>query len=444
MSRRSTHAWVLGLLVLLVAALATASALAGGLHSSPGGAAPVDPDTSASTPSADAAASAGAGAATPTSATPETPSPAPTPTTEDATFTIVAAGDVLPHTTVLKNAEDGSGGWDFTPLWDAVTPWISAADLAICHLEVPVVAPGTQPIGYPVFGAPTTIARDLQEAGWDGCSTASNHAVDQGWPGIVATLDALDAAGLGHAGTARTAEEATQPQLYRLSRGGRDITVAHLAATYGTNGLPIPAQEPWSVQLIDPSRLIAQAQAARAAGADLVIASIHWGVEYQDAPNADQTTLAQQLADSGAVDLVIGNHPHVPQPVALLDGGPSGEGMWVAYSLGNFISNQDSKCCRAQTATGALLSVSVSSTDADPARVTGLEWSGVTVDRLGAQRVYPLPDLIAGRLDAPAITLSPTEIATREQLLTEVMAPAPERTAPPVPTGDPAVVVPRS
>src|SRR5690606_40420202 len=92
----------------------------------------------------------------------------------------------------------------------------------------------------------------------------------------------------------------------------------------------------------DPSSLIAQATAAREAGADLVVATIHWGVEYQLAPNVEQEAMAQALAESGQIDLVVGTHPHVPQPYALLDGGPDGSGMWVAWSLGNFISNQDS------------------------------------------------------------------------------------------------------
>lgn len=234
-------------------------------------------------------------AATPTetAATPEA-SPTGPPPPEPSTLTLVAAGDILPHDTVLRRAgeaaaEQGQPGWDFSPLWAPLDPWVSGADLALCHLEVPLIPDGDTPSGYPMFGSPTSLAQDIAEAGWDGCSTASNHSVDRGWTGLTTTLDAFDAAGLGHAGTARTAEEAAAPQTYVLERGGRTVTIAQIAATYGTNGLPIPADAPWSVQLIDGDQLIAQATAAREAGADLVVASIHWGTEYQDSPDSSQT-----------------------------------------------------------------------------------------------------------------------------------------------------------
>lgn len=436
--RPSALSYVVVLLIAVVLGLGAAAIANGALRT-----APDDGPTDAAPSDASEASTGPTGPAEP--ATPS-PTPSPTPTAFDATFTIVAAGDVLPHTTVLRHAETGDGGWDFSPLWDAVTPWISGADLAICHLEVPVAPEGVTPIGYPVFATPASIATDLREAGWDGCSTASNHSVDQGWKGIVATLDALDGAGLGHAGTARTEAEAGQPQRYVLQRGGQEITVAHISATYGTNGLPIPSDAPWSVQLIDGDQLVAQAQQARAEGADLVVASIHWGTEYADAPHSTQTTLAQRLADSGAIDLVIGHHPHVPQPMAVLDGGPNGNGMWVAYSLGNYISNQDANCCRPETATGVLLTATIDKPVDGPARVTGLEWTGTTVDRLGNQRVYALPDLLAERIEAPLLSLSRSEIEQRQQRLLAVVgtSPAPERTEPLTPTGDPAVVIPRA
>ena len=162
---------------------------------------------------------------------------------------------------------------------------------------------------------------------------------------MTATLDAFDAVGLGHDGTARSAVEQAQPQLYQLERAGQTITVAHIAAAYGTNGMPVDADKPWSVNLIDVPAMAAQAAAARAAGADLVIASVHCCVEYQTAPTAEQVAFDQAIADTGQFDLLIGHHAHVPQPVVHLTGGPRGEGMWVAYGLGNYLSNQDGACC---------------------------------------------------------------------------------------------------
>ncbi|WP_421741897.1 CapA family protein [Cellulomonas sp.] len=375
------------------------------------------------------------------------PTPTPTPTPDpDAEFSIVAAGDVLPHLPVLSSARTADG-YDFGPVLAPMNPWIQGADLALCHLEVAVTPPGTAPSGYPLFGTPPQIASSLQAQGWDGCSTASNHSVDRGFAGVTATLDALDAAGLGHVGTARNAVEQSQPQLYQLDRGGRTITVAHIAATYGTNGMPVDAAKPWSVNLIDVPAMVAQATAARAAGADLVIASVHCCVEYQTEPTPEQVAIDQQLADSGVFDLVIGHHAHVPQPVAHLGGGPRGEGMWVAYGLGNYVSNQDGECCSPKTSSGLLLTAHVEATGAfpaegrpaGPARVTGVEWTPITVDRLGGHQVHALVDIPGG-----TGTLSAAQVADRTAAVVEAAGTAaPQRTTPTAPTGPAPVVVPR-
>ena len=374
------------------------------------------------------------------------PTPTPTPTADpDAAFTVVAGGDVLAHVPVVRSAEK-AGGWE--PLLEPLRPWVEGADLALCHLEVPVAPPGTKVSGYPLFAAPASLVPALHEQGWDGCSTASNHSVDKGFAGVAATLDALDASGMGHVGTARSQAEADQPQLYRLERAGQTLTVAHLSATYGTNGMPVAADKPWSVTLIDVPALVEEARAARAAGADIVVASVHCCVEYRTEPTDEQLEMDQQLADSGEIDLVIGHHAHVPQPVARLEGGPDGTGMWVAYGLGNFLSNQDSDCCSPKTDSGLLLTAHVSSPgafpaegrQAGPARVTGVEWTPITVDRVGGHRVYALPEITdgAGRLSAKAV------LARTDRVLAAAGTAAPERTEPVVPSGPPAVVVTRA
>ena len=241
---------------------------------------------------------------------------------------------------MLADARCRGGGYDFSPLLAPMNPWIQGADLAICHMEVPITPAGIPPCGYPLFATPPEIAAGLKAHGWDGCSTASNHTVDRGVPGSPRPSTRSTRWASGHAGTARSAVEQSQPQLYTLERAGQTITVAHISATYGTNGMPVPADKPWAVNLIDVPAMAAQATAARAAGADLVIASVHCCVEYADRPDARAGRVAQELADSGQFDLVIGHHAHVPQPIAHLTGGPRGAGMWVAYGLGNFISNQ--------------------------------------------------------------------------------------------------------
>lgn len=370
-----------------------------------------------------------------------TPSPTPTPP-PDAVFTLVAAGDVLLHEPVITDARTAGGGYDFAPQLAPVRPWVAGADLALCHLETPVAPAGTGVSGYPMFGGPAEIAVSLARNGWDGCSTASNHSVDRGAGGVTATLDALDAAGLGHVGTARTAEEAAAPQVYELTREGQTIRVAHLSATYGTNGLPVPADRPWMVTLIDTAALTAQATAARAAGADVVVASVHCCVEYVSQPTDVQRQIAQELAASGVVDLVIGHHAHVPQPIERLPGGPRGEGMWVAHGLGNFISNQDAACCSPRTDSGLIMLATFRKPVDGPVSVTGVEWTSVTVDRNGGHRVEPMSAILAGT--STTGSLAAPELATRHARVTEVVGTqAPERVAPPVATGPVPVVVVR-
>ncbi|MFD1719344.1 CapA family protein [Georgenia deserti] len=360
---------------------------------------------------------------------------------EDVELTILSAGDVLPHESVNRAAETAQG-WDFVPLMSSTRAWTAGADLALCSLEVPIRPPGEQVSAYPVFGAPEELIGSLQELGWDGCTTATNHSMDRGAAGVTHTLDLLDEAGMGHVGTARTPAEAEQPQLYRLERESREVTVAHLAATTSDNGLPAPANQPWMVTSADTGALIEQARRARDDGADLVVVSMHWGTEYVDSPIEEQTRIASALAESGQVDLIFGNHSHTPQPLERLPGGPDGEGMWVAWSMGNFISNQDALCCRMETGTGIMATATVTvPSDGEP-RVTGLEWAPVTVDREGGQRIHPLLDLMNGERP-DGLTLDEATLQRRWDGVVAVMGEDRLRRQPPESTGPGPEVLPR-
>ncbi|GAA4740187.1 CapA family protein [Actinomycetospora chibensis] len=259
------------------------------------------------------------------SARPSAGPPAPT------SFTLVAGGDVLVHPTVTAQAlADGGGVPDFAPQLAALAPIISGADLALCHLEVPLARPGGPYAGYPAFNAPPELARSLAAVGYDGCSTASNHALDQGTDGVARTLGALDAAGVRHAGTARTPAEAAATTLHDV----HGVRVAHLSATFGVNDDARPG-DPWSVAMLDPSPVLAAASRARAAGADVVVLSAHWGTENDPEPNAQQLRLAPELLASPDIDLLIGHHAHVVQPFERLGD------EWVAYGLGNQLADQE-------------------------------------------------------------------------------------------------------
>ncbi|MER6025768.1 CapA family protein [Streptomyces sp. NPDC001851] len=253
-----------------------------------------------------------------------------------AGFTLVASGDVLPHTSVLDRAahDAGDDGFDFRPMLSGVEPVVSRADLALCHMETVYGAEGEYS-GYPAFRTPPQIAQGLTATGYDGCSTASNHSLDDGADGIRRTLDAMDEAGLRHAGTARSEDEARSVTLLRAG----PAKVAHLAYTFGTNGIPLPAGRSWAVNLIDERRMIADARAARRAGADVVVLSVHWGTEWQDAPDRLQLTLARRLTASTTggrpdIDLILGTHAHVPQAYEKVNG------TWVIYGMGHQIAGE--------------------------------------------------------------------------------------------------------
>jgi poly-gamma-glutamate synthesis protein (capsule biosynthesis protein) len=252
----------------------------------------------------------------------------------------------------------------------------------------------------------------------------------------------LKDAGMGYSGTALSQEDSNQPQLYRISRGAVTLTVAHIAFTYGTNGLPVPAAQPWSVNTpIDVAKVVQQATAARQNGADLVIASIHAGVEYRTTPTEQQRQIAAELASSGQIDAMIGDHPHVAEPIELVPGGVDGRGMWTIYSLGNFLSNQQDSLVGPNTDTGAVAYLTVTK-DELGTRVDSLTWAAVTVDYAHRHRVYMLEDSVnqggtLGELNAAAVTL-------RYDRMRTIMGDSPERLSPPEPSGATLEVIPRT
>ncbi|MGW4177261.1 CapA family protein [Streptomyces rubiginosohelvolus] len=254
-------------------------------------------------------------------------------------FTLLAAGDVLPHSSVIDQAaaDAGGAGYDFAPMLAGVAPAVSGADLAFCHMETVYGKEGGPYTGYPSFKSPPEIATALRTTGFDSCSTASNHTLDDGAEGVRRTLDALDEAGVRHAGSARTAAEAARPTILPAGPGKGAAKVAHLAYTYGTNDIPLPAGRPWTVNVTDERKIVEEARAARRAGADVVVLSAHWGTEWQDEPDAQQRELAERLTastDRGRpdIDLIIGTHAHVPQAYEKVNG------TWVVYGMGDQIA----------------------------------------------------------------------------------------------------------
>ena len=350
---------------------------------------------------------------------------------QDVHFTVGYAGDVLMHMPVMESTPGASG--DITANIAAETPWVEGLDLALCGMEVPVAPDGVYS-GYPAFGTSTEVVAALARSGWDGCATASNHAADRGEAGVVATLDALDAHGLGHAGTYRSQQDASVPfALYELERGGRTVTVAQISTTMDLNGLEDPTG--YSVSLNDVGTITKAATSARAAGADLVVVHSQLGEEYETTPNDKQVSYAQSLADTGQVDIFFGAHPHVPQPAEKLSGGVKGKGMWASYSAGNYISSQNESYCGPLSDVGQLVWADVTSHADGSVSVDKLNWHPFTMDLAGGHKIRDLAALHNGEQPA-GLGLSKEQIDRRWSLLTsQVKDASTMSTTAPKPTG---------
>lgn len=244
-------------------------------------------------------------------------------------FRAAFSGDILIHSQVWTQAAQyaAGAGYDFSPMWSDVRDVISSVDLGVCHLEVPIAPAGEEPSTFPLYGAPKELVAAIKSAGWDRCSTASNHTLDQGVPGIEATLAAFEEQGLTQAGMARTPEE-IEPKVIEV----RGVRVTHLSYTWGYNGLSTPSGEAWRSALNSAPRIIRDAQAAREMGAQVVIVSMHWGTEPAREVTRYQRELADAITASGQVDLIVGHHSHVVQPIEQING------VWVVFGMGNHIS----------------------------------------------------------------------------------------------------------
>lgn len=257
---------------------------------------------------------------------------------EAAEGLLAAVGDIMMHMPQLPAYFDPeSKRYDFTPYFTEVKPILSEADWAMANLETTLTADGDYS-GYPRFSSPHELAAALKDAGFTIVTTANNHALDRGARGVERTLDFLGFQGLVTRGTARSAEEAARHVIIERNH----IRIGLLAYTYGTNGIPVPEDKPWLVDLIDEERIVRDIAELREAGADYIVIALHFGVEYKTMPGEEQKALARRLIAAGA-DLIAGSHPHVLQPYEMIEtsgaDGVKRQGV-ILYSMGNFISNQ--------------------------------------------------------------------------------------------------------
>ena len=251
----------------------------------------------------------------------------------DSLVTIVFVGDIMGHEPqylIAYNHETGQ--YEYADCFRYVAPYIDSADLACGNLEVTMS--GAPYSGYPCFSSPDALLYALQEVGFDVLFTANNHVLDRGRHGVERTIAMLDSVGFAHAGS--YVDSLSRDTTYPLVVEVKDMRVGFINATYGTNGLQVKA--PNMVNYIDTVEMAADLDRLSELGADMKIAVMHWGNEYQLQADAAQRRCAEWLARHGA-DLIIGGHPHVSQDAdTVFDA--EGKPVVVYYSMGNFISNQ--------------------------------------------------------------------------------------------------------
>ena len=264
---------------------------------------------------------------------------------EPINFTMTAIGDTLCHNTQYWDAYNSSTKqYDFSYVYDNIKDYTSSADITIGSLETTFAGEDRGYSNYPVFNSPDSLATGLKDIGVDVISLAGNHALDYGYSGICRTIDVLDNVGISHLGTYKSAED----QNKILIKDVKGVKIAFINYTYGTNGLPVPSDKPYCLNLIDKDLISKQIKQAKGQNVDMIVACMHWGTEYKTSANDEQKELADFLFKSG-VDIILGNHPHVLEPMEkktiTLDDG-STKDVFVVYALGNFTADQRAEITR--------------------------------------------------------------------------------------------------
>lgn len=254
---------------------------------------------------------------------------------ENAKVTLLATGDNLIHNTLISAGEQSDGTLNYDSLYANIKPEIEKFDISVIDQETVLGGSAFEYSGYPTFNTPWEVGEAAIKAGFDVFNCATNHTMDMGWGGIENELaffaDKKEAVALGI-----NSNEDDYNKITYYEKNG--ITFAMLNYTYGTNGIPLPDDKPWCVNLLDKEKVTKDLKEARE-HADFVIVFPHWGTEYSFEVSDYQEEYTKLFSDMG-VDLVIGCHPHVIEPVKWVTNESTGKKMLVYYSLGNFISHQ--------------------------------------------------------------------------------------------------------
>lgn len=323
------------------------------------------------------------------------PEPEPEPEPEIYTAKLTVVGDLMVHDVQLEDAYDpNTQQYSFDYSFEHVTPLLSRADYTIGNLETTLAgAENRGYTGYPEFNTPDQFAQALKNAGFNFLTTANNHSYDRRFNGLVRTIEVLDEIGIEHTGTFATSE--AQNEVFMKEING--ITFAIVSFTYGTNGIPVPGDKDFSINLLTKEVVKREIEEAKTLDPDVIIALPHMGHEYALYPAEEFQHWATFMLEAGA-DIVLASHPHVLQPVEyriMKDETGEERKAFIAYSLGNFISSQRTVPRDA----GMMLHLDFTKVEGEKAELTNVSFTPTWVqyrDRAGNYliRVLPVYDVL--------------------------------------------------
>lgn len=325
------------------------------------------------------------------------------------TATITLVGDIMSHSSQIRNAMLPDSSYDYRTSFAEVKPYLSSADITIGNLETTFAGPDKPYTGYPGFNTPDALAVALKDAGFDLLVTANNHSTDNGDQGLLRTIDVLQAQKLSYTGTFKDSTDRDSIRIMDV----KGIKLAVLNYTYGVNG-SLPSKS-YMLNVIDSALIHTDVKAARKTGADLVLVYFHYGLENKVEPT-DLQKRQVQFAISAGADIVIGAHSHVLSPMEMFKADTSAkvDTGFIAWGLGNFISNQYWR----YTDAGVIVDIEIEKDNADGSvRIAGVQYLPTWVYRGRSAKMKQhivLPDHF-GEMDSLPNYLSNDQIELMRQ-----------------------------
>lgn len=250
-------------------------------------------------------------------------------------ITLNLVGDLMCHLPQTNNAKLSTGEYDFNPSFEYIKMYLQDADVTIGNLETTFAGTVQPYAGYPAFNSPDAYCNALKNAGFDFLVTANNHSMDTREAGLLRTIDVIKKNGLGYAGTYLNQRDHDSIRILNI----KGINLGILNYTYGTNGSYPSTDHKYMLNVIDSAGIVEAVKMAKIKGADIVLVFYHMGVENVTEPTQSQKDAVKYALEAGAA-LVIGAHPHMIGPTQKLYSKTNNDTAFVAYSLGNFLSNQ--------------------------------------------------------------------------------------------------------